>query len=28
MKLNQKKCLPFRGDVTPISREQIDEYLK
>jgi 4a-hydroxytetrahydrobiopterin dehydratase len=28
MKLNQKKCLPCRGDVPPFSREQIDEYLK
>ena len=28
MKLNQKKCLPCRGDVPPFTREQIDEYLK
>ena len=28
MKLNQKKCLPCRGDVPPFSREQINEYLK
>ena len=28
MKLNQKKCLPCRGDVPPFSRDQIDEYLK
>ena len=28
MTLNQKKCLPCRGDVPPFTREQIDEYLK
>jgi 4a-hydroxytetrahydrobiopterin dehydratase len=28
MNLNEKKCVPCRGDVPPFTREQIDEYLK
>jgi 4a-hydroxytetrahydrobiopterin dehydratase len=28
MKLHQKKCVPCRGDISPFTRQQIDEYLK
>jgi len=28
MKLNEKKCVPCRGDIPPFTKEQIDEYLK
>ena len=28
MNLNEKKCVPCRGDILPFTREQIDEYLK
>ena len=28
MKLQDKKCVPCRGDIPPFTREQVDEYLK
>jgi 4a-hydroxytetrahydrobiopterin dehydratase len=28
MKLNEKKCVPCRGDIPPFTKQQIDEYLK
>ncbi len=28
MKLQDKKCVPCRGDIPPFTKAQIDEYLK